>query len=77
MVAPTISIGLIVTETGAQPTAPATLWSNFISLVAQINPGYTVLHQNANFTGKRRQVKWSSGQSFIMDFGPGRYSVAS
>ncbi len=46
-----------------------------MEIVEREDPGYTVLHQNANFTGKRRAVKWESGQSFIMDFGPGKYSV--
>lgn len=38
-----ISINLNVTETGAQPTPPVTLWSNLIQLVAANNPGYTIL----------------------------------
>lgn len=43
MADPTISINLAVTAAGAQPTAPATIWGNLITLVAAINPGYTVL----------------------------------
>ena len=40
---PTVTIGLTVTAAGAQPTPPAQLWANLITLVAGINPGYTVL----------------------------------
>ena len=40
---PTISIGITVTSAGAQPTAPATIWSNYIGLVSAVTPGYTVL----------------------------------
>jgi peptide/nickel transport system substrate-binding protein len=39
------------------------------------DPGYSVLYQNANFTGKRRDIGWKAGQSFIMDFGPGNWGV--
>ena len=38
-----ITVNLAVTDAGAQPTAPATLWANLIQLVAANNPGYTVL----------------------------------
>lgn len=43
MALPPISINLNVTEAGAQPTAPITLWTNLITTVASISPGYTVL----------------------------------
>lgn len=43
MAEPTISIGLVVTAAGAQNTPPAELWANLLNLVAEENPGYTVL----------------------------------
>ncbi len=43
MTAPTISVNLNVTAAGAQPTNPIVIWENLISLVAAVNPGYTVL----------------------------------
>lgn len=43
MATPTVSINLTVGATGAQQTPPVTLWSNLITMVAAINPGYTVL----------------------------------
>lgn len=46
MPTPTISVNLTVTAAGAQPTPPVTLWANLITLVAAINPGYTVLPGN-------------------------------
>ena len=39
-----------------------------LTLVEREDPGYTVLHQNANFTGKRRDISWKPGESFVMDF---------
>jgi len=38
-----VSVNLNVTAAGAQPADPVTLWSNLITLVAGINPDYTVL----------------------------------
>jgi hypothetical protein len=38
-----VTINLNVTKSGAQPTPPATLWQNLITLVSEINPGYTIL----------------------------------
>ncbi|WP_207478508.1 ABC transporter substrate-binding protein [Arenibaculum pallidiluteum] len=32
------------------------------------DPAYTVLHQTANFTAKRRDIQWRAAQSFVMDF---------
>ena len=32
------------------------------------DPAYTVLHQAANFTAKRKDIRWKTGQSFAMDF---------
>jgi hypothetical protein len=40
---PPISVSLTVTAQGAQPTAPSTIYANFITLVAAYDPGYTVL----------------------------------
>jgi peptide/nickel transport system substrate-binding protein len=45
-----------------------------LEIAEREDPGYTVLHQNANFTGKRKNVAWKSGQSFVMDFGPGNFA---
>lgn len=43
MALPPVSINLNVTSAGAQPTSPIALWENLITMVAAINPGYTVL----------------------------------
>jgi peptide/nickel transport system substrate-binding protein len=32
------------------------------------DPAYTVLHQTANFTAKRKDIQWKAAQSFVMDF---------
>ncbi len=43
MADPTVSINVAITPQGAQQTNPVVLWQRFIALVAEINPGYTVL----------------------------------
>jgi peptide/nickel transport system substrate-binding protein len=39
-----------------------------LQIVEREDPGYTVLHRNGNFTAKRRDIRWKSSQSFVMDF---------
>jgi len=39
-----------------------------LTLTERDDPAYTVLHQNANFTGKRKDLPWRAGTSFVMDF---------
>ena len=48
---------------------------HILQLVERDDPGYTVLHQNANFTGTRKHTGWKAGQSFAMDFGPGNWGA--
>lgn len=43
MADPTVSINVAVTPQGAQQTDPLVLWQRYIAIVAEINPGYTVL----------------------------------
>jgi len=39
------------------------------------DPAYAMLHQAANFTGKRRAIRWRAAQSFLMDFRPGNWDA--
>ena len=32
------------------------------------DPAYTVLHQNATFTAKRKDIRWKAAPTFAMDF---------
>ena len=41
----------------------------FLNIVEREDPAYNVLHQNANFTAKRKDIKWRPSGSFVMDFG--------
>lgn len=39
-----------------------------LTLTEREDPAYTVLYQTANFTGKRKDLPWQAGKSFVMDF---------
>jgi len=43
-------------------------WARMLQIVEREDPGYTVLHRNGNFTAKRRDIRWKSSHSFVMDF---------
>jgi peptide/nickel transport system substrate-binding protein len=51
------------------------VWRRMLEIVEREDPGYTVLHQNANFTAKRRDIRWRPAQSFVMDFRPTNWGV--
>ena len=36
-------------------------FQRILEVVEREDSGYTVLHQNANFTGKRRDIAWKAG----------------
>ncbi|MCS6932407.1 MAG: ABC transporter substrate-binding protein [Acetobacteraceae bacterium] len=39
-----------------------------LAIIEREDPAYAVLHRNANFTAKRREIGWRPAQSFFMDF---------
>lgn len=44
-----------------------------LTLVEREDPAFIVLHQNATFTGKRRDIKWKPAGSFVVDFRSGNW----
>ncbi len=46
-----------------------------LTILEEEDPAYAMLHQAANFTGKRRAIRWRAAQSFLMDFRPGNWDV--
>ncbi len=44
------------------------VWRRMLEIIEREDPGYVVLHRNANFTAKRRDIAWRAAQSFVMDF---------
>jgi peptide/nickel transport system substrate-binding protein len=39
-----------------------------LEIAEREDPLYTVLHQTATFTAKRKDIRWRAAQSFLMDF---------
>jgi len=50
------------------------MWRRILEIAEVEDPHYVVLHQTANFTGKRRGVAWKASPSFAMDFRPGNWA---
>jgi len=40
----------------------------WLAITEREDPCYTVLHQNATFTGLRRDINWKAAASFAIDF---------
>jgi peptide/nickel transport system substrate-binding protein len=48
-------------------------YARILQICERDDPAYTVLHQNAVFTGKRRDIRWRTAPSFTMDFRAGNW----
>jgi peptide/nickel transport system substrate-binding protein len=57
------------------PARRRAVWRRMLEIIEREDPGYTVLHQNANFTAKRRDIRWRAAQSFVMDFRASNWGV--
>jgi len=44
------------------------MFRRMLEICEREDPGYTVLHQTAVFTGKRKDIAWKPAPSFAMDF---------
>ena len=44
------------------------MFKRMLEICEREDPAYTVLHQNATFTAKRKDIKWKASPSFAMDF---------
>lgn len=43
------------------------VFRRMLAIAEREDPAYTVIHQNATFTGKRKEVQWKPAPSFVMD----------
>ncbi len=46
-----------------------------LEILEREDPAVTVLHHTANFTAKRRDIRWKSAQSFVMDFSARNFAI--
>jgi peptide/nickel transport system substrate-binding protein len=44
------------------------MFKRMLEICEREDPAYTVLHQNATFTAKRRDIRWKASPSFAMEF---------
>ena len=62
-------------ETGTDLAARRTMFRRMLDIAEREDPAYTVLHQNATFTAKRRDIRWKASPAFAMDFRPGSFGA--
>ena len=55
-------------ETSTDRARRKVVFRRILEICEREDPAYTVLHQNATFTAKRRDVKWKAAPAFAMDF---------
>jgi peptide/nickel transport system substrate-binding protein len=55
-------------ETGTDRGRRRLAFARMLQICEREDPAYTVLHQNAAFTAKRRDIRWKAAPSFAMDF---------
>lgn len=51
------------------------MFKRMLEICEREDPAYTVLHQNATFTAKRRDIKWKASPSFAMEFRSNNFST--
>jgi len=51
------------------------MFARMLEICEREDPAYTVLHQNATFTAKRRDIKWKASPSFAMEFRSNNFST--
>ena len=44
------------------------MFKRMLEICEREDPAYTVLHQNATFTAKRKDIRWKASPSFAMEF---------
>ena len=63
----TLSYGL---ETSTDRVRRHAIFARMLQICEREDPAYSVLHQNATFTGKPKSIGWRAAPSFAMDFRP-------
>ena len=63
-------------ETSTDMARRHAVFARMLQIAEREDPAYTVLHQNAVFTAKRRDIRWRVSPSFTMDFRKHNWGVA-
>ena len=64
----------VALEGSTDPAERRRIFQRLLTIAEREDPAYTVLHQNAAFTAKRRDIQWRAAPSFAMDFRPGNFA---
>ena len=62
-------------ETEVDMAKRKAMFKRMLEICEREDPAYTVLHQNATFTAKRRDIKWKASPSFAMEFRSTNFSI--
>jgi peptide/nickel transport system substrate-binding protein len=62
-------------ETSTDRAKRRAMFRRMLEIAEREDPAYTVLHQNATFTAKRRDIRWKSAPAFAMDFRSGNWGA--
>ena len=57
-------------ETSTDRVRRHAIFARMLQICEREDPAYSVLHQNATFTGKPKSIGWRAAPSFAMDFRP-------
>ncbi len=57
-----------ILETSTDRAKRHQAFARMLEICERDDPAYTVLHQNATFTAKRRDIRWKAAPSFALDF---------
>jgi peptide/nickel transport system substrate-binding protein len=60
-------------ETSTDHARRRAVFRRLLEISEREDPAYTVLHQNATFTAKRRDTRWQAAPAFAMDFRAGNW----
>jgi peptide/nickel transport system substrate-binding protein len=55
-------------ETSTDRARRRAVFRRLLEIGEREDPAYTVLHQNATFTAKRKEIRWRAAPAFAMDF---------
>ncbi|WP_043338462.1 ABC transporter substrate-binding protein [Belnapia moabensis] len=62
-------------ETSTDRARRKAVFRRMLEIAEREDPAYTVLHQNATFTAKRRDIRWRAAPAFAMDFRAANWGV--
>ncbi len=65
----------VVMETSTDHAMRKKAHARMLEICEREDPAYTVLHQNAVFTGMKSELKWKAAPAFAMDFRQGNWVV--